>query len=306
MDKLRAMRFFCRTVESRSFASAAAALDVVPSALSKTIAALERELGSRLINRSTRRMSLTEEGVAYYENCRTLLREIDDVEAGLRSGRQQLRGTLRVGLHPALRELVLVRLGSFVEQHAQVKIETTVTNSASAVVEEGLDALIHIGTLADSNLVVRRLSWARPVVCAAPAYLQACSVPRHPKDLETHRAVIYGRADEDSNATWTFLRGRTNFRVDVPVRVVVRDGIGVTDAIAGGSGIGRPFDVAVHRLLASGAVRPLLSAWTGPRQAISAVMPAGKPSMKVEAFIGFCREALRGAESREYHPSKEA
>jgi LysR family transcriptional regulator for bpeEF and oprC len=298
MDKLRAMRFFCRSVESGSFATAAAALDVVPSALSKTIAALERDIGFRLMNRSTRRMSLTEEGSTYYESCRGILQQIDDMEAVSRSGRHQLKGSLRVGMHPALRELLLTRLGRFVEANANIQIETDVTNSASAVLERGLDVLLHIGTLADSNLVVRRLSWVRPVVCASPSYLQAWGIPHHPDDLKRHRAVIYGRADEQSNATWAFIRGGESHRVGVPVWLVVRDGIGVTDAVAGGCGIGRPFDIAIHRLLCSGAVHALLPDWDGPRYAVSAVTPAGRPSIKVAAFIDFCGDVLSPADVR--------
>jgi LysR family transcriptional regulator for bpeEF and oprC len=157
---------------------------------------------------------------------------------------------------------VLSRLGSFVEAHANIQVETDVTNSASAVLERGLDVVLHIGTLTDSNLVVRRLSWVRPIVCASPAYLKAWGIPRHPDDLTKHRAVIYGRADEQSNTTWTFGRGGKSHRVGVPVRLVVRDGIGVTDAVAGGCGIGRPFDIAIDRLLCSGKVRPLLQTGT--------------------------------------------
>jgi LysR family transcriptional regulator, regulator for bpeEF and oprC len=237
MDKLRAMRFFCRAVESGSFAAAAAAMDVVPSALSKTIAALEHDIGFRLINRSTRRMSLSNEGSAYYAKCRAVLQQIEEMEARNRNGRLQLRGTLRIGMHPALRELLLSRLGRFVDDHVELKVETDVTNSASAVLERGLDVLLHIGALADSNLVVRRLAWVRPVVCASPAYVQARGVPQHPDDLATHSAVIYGRADEASNTPWIFRRGGKTHRVRVPVRLVARDGIGLTDAVASGCGM---------------------------------------------------------------------
>jgi LysR family transcriptional regulator for bpeEF and oprC len=297
MDKLRAMRFFCRAVESQSFAAAAAAMDVVPSAFSKTVAALEQDIGFRLMNRSTRRMSLTDEGSAYYAKCRAVLQQIEEMEAGSRGGHRQLKGTLRIGMHPALRELVLSRLGRFVADHVELKVETDVTNSASAVLERGLDVLLHIGTLADSNLVIRRLSWVRPVVCASPAYLQAWGVPTHPDDLATHRAVIYGRADEASNTTWTFVRDGKTHRVGVPVRLVARDGIGVTDAVASGCGVGRPFDVAIVRLLRSGAVRSLLTGWRGPRYAVSAVTPAGRAPAKVAAFIDFCRDVLRREEA---------
>jgi LysR family transcriptional regulator for bpeEF and oprC len=294
MDKLRSMQFFCRAVEAGSFARAAAALNVVPSAFSKGIAALEDDIGFRLLNRSTRRMSLTEEGSAYYEKCRAVLQQVDDMEAGSRSDSRQLRGTLRVGMHPALREVLLTKLGVFMGGSPNITVETDVTNSASAVIERGLDVVLHIGALADSHLVVRRLSWARSVVCASPDYLRTCGAPKHPDDLKRHRAIIYGRADEESNTTWTFTRSGRTQRVDVPVRLVVRDGVGVTDAVAGGCGIARPFDLAVRRLLDTGAVRPLLTRWEGPRYAVSAVTATARPPLKVSTFIEFCRSVLRG------------
>jgi LysR family transcriptional regulator, regulator for bpeEF and oprC len=296
MNKLRAMRFFCRVVEAHGFAAAAAALDVVPSALSKTIAALEQDIGLRLINRSTRRMSLTEEGATYYESCRTLLQQIEDMEAEARSGGREVKGTLRVGMHPALREVLLTELGGFLTAHAGIKVETDVTNSASAVLERGLDVLLHVGTLVDSNLVARRLTWTRPVVCAAPAYLETWGTPQRPEDLMRHRAVVYGRCDEDSNTKWTFMRGNRSCEVAVPVHLVARDGIGLTDAVAGGCGIGRPFDLATDRLMQTSTLRPLLLQWNGPRYAVSSVQPPGRSPRKVAAFVEYTREVLRRRE----------
>ncbi len=100
MDKLRAMKFFCRAVEAKSFAAAAQSMEIVPSALSKVITALEQDLGFRLMNRSTRQLSLTDEGAAYYEQCRRILQDVEEAEARGRSGKGQARGTLRVGMHP--------------------------------------------------------------------------------------------------------------------------------------------------------------------------------------------------------------
>ena len=112
MDKLRALAYFCRVVEARSFAAAGRSLDVVPSALSKTIAALEKDLGFLLMSRSTRRISLTEEGSAYYERCRQILQDLDDAQASGREGKLRPRGTLRVGMHPALRKKLVTSLGN--------------------------------------------------------------------------------------------------------------------------------------------------------------------------------------------------
>ena len=295
MDKLRAMKFFCRAVEGKSFAAAARVLDVVPSALSKTIASLEQELGFRLMNRSTRRLALTDEGSAYYEQCVLLLEQVEEMEACGREGLRQLKGTLRVGMHPALRYPVLMELGRFLDRNIDLKVETEITNSPASVLERGLDLVLHIGKLADSSLVARRLGWARWVTCASPAYLQAWGIPQHPDQLANHRAVIYGRQDEESNTTWTFIRAGERCSVNVPVSLVTRDGIGLADAALGGCGIARPFDIAVHRLLVSGELRSVLEPWTSIRSEVSAILPSSSrpPSAKVEAFIDFFSGMLR-------------
>lgn len=291
MDKLRALAFFCRVVEARSFAAAGRSLDVVPSALSKTIAALEKDLGFLLMNRSTRRISLTEEGSAYYERCRQLIQDLDDAEARGREGKLKPRGTLRVGMHPALRKRLVTSLGRFLDDQPDLKVETLVTNASSAVLDEGLDLLLQIGPLPDSGLVSRRIGFTRGVVCASQSYLQASGEPREPMDLVQHRAVIYGRHDEESNTRWAFVRGAERIVVAVPVRVVSRDGLGLIDAVVGGCGVGRPFDFAVQDLLAAGVLRELLSHWGGDPQPVHAVWPThgARAAAKVAVFLEFTR-----------------
>ena len=240
MDKLRAMRCFCRVVEHGSFVAAAQSLDIVPSALSKTVAALERELGFALINRSTRRLSATEEGTTYYESCRRILLDLEEADAIGRGGRTRPRGTLRIGLHPALRFALLSRMGGFLERYPELKVETVITNASSAVFDEGLDVVLHIGPLADSSLVARQLGWTDPVVCASPDYLATHGEPMHPRELVDHRAIVYARRDEEANTRWVFRRGEESCHVDVPARTVSRDGVGLVDAAVGGAGIARP------------------------------------------------------------------
>ena len=153
MDKLRAMRFFCRVAEARSFAAAAKSLEVVPSAMSKVVAALEHDLGFRLMNRSTRGLSLTDEGAAYYEQCRQILQDIEEAEGVGRTGRASARGTLRIGMHPAMRYLAMIGMSRFLEDQPGLKVETVTTNAPATIANEGLDLVLHIGRLADSSLV---------------------------------------------------------------------------------------------------------------------------------------------------------
>jgi LysR family transcriptional regulator, regulator for bpeEF and oprC len=294
MDKLRAMTFFCRAVEAKTFAAAAQSLNVVPSALSKLIAALEKELGFSLLSRSTRSLSLTEEGAVYYEQCRQILSDIDAAEGTGRQGGSQARGTLRIGMHPGLRYAMMTAMKPFLDDQPDLKIETLITNAAAAVVDEGLDLVLHIGVLPDSSMIARPLGWTRPIVCAAPAYLASCGVPRHPSDLAAHRAVIYARRDEASNTRWNFTRGNASCDVDVPVRVVSRDGVGIVDAALSGCGLARPFEIAARHWVATGQLREVLNDWSGEQQTITAVLPPqGRTSpAKVRLYVEYVAALL--------------
>ncbi len=296
MDKLRAMTFFCRTVEAKSFAAAAQSLDVVPSALSKVISALERELGFSLLSRSTRSLSLTDEGAEYYEQCRQLLADIDDAESMGRRGAAQARGTLRIGMHPGLRYAMMTTLQPFLDEHPDLKVETLITNAATAVVDEGLDLVLHIGALSDSSMIARTLSWTRPIVCAAPSYLASRGEPRHPAELTRHRGVIYARRDEAPNTRWRFAKGGETCEVDVPVHVVSRDGVGLVDVASSGCGVARPLEIAARHLVAAGQLREVLNDWTGERQAIAAVLPPqGRTApAKVKLYVEYVAAMLAG------------
>ncbi|MEO5883353.1 MAG: LysR family transcriptional regulator [Caldimonas sp.] len=295
MDKLRAMQFFCRVVERKSFAAAAQALEVVPSALSKTVAALEQELGFRLINRSTRALSPTDEGATYYERCRQILHDIEDADALGRGGIVRAKGTLRIGMHPALRFALLSQLGAFLDAHPELRVETVITNSPAAVIDDGLDLVLHIGRLPDSGLFSREIGWTCPVVCASPRYLVAHGEPLHPSQLVEHRAIVYARRDEEANTRWVFSKGKESCTVDVPVRMISRDGIGLVDAALGGAGVARPLEISIRPWLGTDQLRPLFQDWTGERLAIAAVMPVHgrRASAKVQAYTEYASAALK-------------
>jgi DNA-binding transcriptional LysR family regulator len=197
-------------------------------------------------------------------------------------------------LHPALRFAVLTNLGTFLDEHRGVNIETVITNTAAAVVDEGLDIVLHIGRLTDSSLMARRIAWTRPIVCASEAYVATKGEPLEPDALAHHPAVIYARRDEPANTRWRFTRGNDTREVHVPVRTVSRDGVGVVDAALGGCGIARPFDIAARHLITSGALRQLLPDWTAERQPISIVLAARDRSTpaRTRLFTDYIAELL--------------
>lgn len=294
MDKLRAMKFFCRTVEAKSFASAAHALDVAPSVLSKVISALEADLRFTLFNRSTRRLSLTEAGSSYYERCRDLLVEMEEAESVARSGAVQPTGMLRVGIHPAFRKLFLPALGDFLASNPEVSIETILTNSPTSLLEQGLDAVLLIGKIADSDFIGRALGTTGLLTCAAPAYLERHGRPRHPRELGEHRVVLPGRRDEDLSVRWTFVRRKDRAVVTVRPSLIARDGIGLVDATLGGAGIARVYDLAARAFVADGSLETVLPDWSCGREPIHAVFPSRRHlPAKVRVFLDFAHAFVR-------------
>jgi DNA-binding transcriptional LysR family regulator len=206
---------------------------------------------------------------------------------------------LRIGMHPGLRYAMMTALKPFLDEHADLKVETLITNAATAVVDDGLDLVLHMGALSDSSMIARPLGWTRPIVCAAPAYLASRGELRHPSELAGHRAVIYARRDEASNTRWTFSRHGETCDVDVPVRVISRDGIGLVDAALSGCGVARPFEIAARHWVATGHLRELLTDWTGEQQPITAVLPPqGRTApAKVRLYVEYVAAVLANERS---------
>ncbi len=293
MDKLRAIKFFCRTVETKSFTSAASVLDVPQSVLSKTISALEENLQFTLFNRTTRRVSLTEAGAAYYDCCRQIMVDIEEAEALGRNGAVQPTGTLHIGIHPVFQISLCRRMGEFLAANPGVNIELAHTNSIATLLEGGLDVMLRIGSITDSSFVARQLGSTYLLACASPGYLDQHGRPKHPQDLSGHRAIIPGRRDEDSFSQWTFSKGNEHEIVTVPVGVVLREGVGLAVTAIGGAGIAQMYDIAAHPFVEDGNLEVILRDWSCGSQPVYAVIPSRRNvPAKVRAFVEFARSLV--------------
>ena len=290
MDKLRAMKFFCRAVETKSFTAAALALDVPQSVLSKGIGALEAELRITLFNRSTRRLSLTEAGAAYYDCSRRIMLDIEEAETLARQGAVQPTGTLRIGIHPVFQISLCRRIGEFMAANPSVSVDIAHTNSPATLLEEGLDIVLRIGSVTDSNFVARQLGTTELISCASPSYLGAHGRPEHPRDLNRHHAIIPGRRDEDSFAQWIFSKENERETVRVPVSVLLREGVGLAVTAVGGVGIARIYDIAAQPFIEDGSLEVILRDWSGGVQPVYAVIPSRRNvPAKVRSFMEFAR-----------------
>ncbi len=187
MDRRDEMAVFVRVVDAESFSHAARALGLTPSAVSKLIGRLEDRLGVRLLNRTTRRLSLTEEGGAFYSRCVPILADIADAEAAVSDLHAEPRGTLKINASTAFAQYqVMPLIPDLLARYPEMQVQLTMTDSIVNLVEEGVDVAIRIGVLSDSSLIARKLAPAKRVVVAAPSYLERMGTPKTPDDLDKH------------------------------------------------------------------------------------------------------------------------
>ena len=192
MDKFQEMRVFAAVVDAGSFVGASDALDMSKPAVSRYVADLETRLGVRLLHRTTRRLSLTEEGEVFYARCIELLGNIEEAEAEITSRSGEATGQLKVSVPVSFGLLHLAPLwAQFMARHPKVVLDLTLSDRMVDLVEEGFDVAVRIARLPSSSLVSRKLSSTRMILCASPAYLKAHGTPRHPSELAGHAILAY-------------------------------------------------------------------------------------------------------------------
>lgn len=285
MDPLDGIAAFARVVDSGSFSGAARRLGISKSAVSAHVQRLEERLGIRLLNRTTRSLSLTEAGTAYYRHCARILAEAEAAEQAAGALQREPRGTLRISAPDSFGWMhVAPAVPAFLERYPGLSIDIAASPAHVNLVDEGLDLAIRIGVLADSPLVVRKLAPSRLVLCAASAYLEARGTPRAPDELAGHNCLCTGLlawGDE-----WRLSGKRGQQRVSVSGSFRSNNAETLRGAAVDGVGIALLPSWAVAEPLRSGALRRVLSDWELPASTIFAVYPDNRlMSMKVRAFV---------------------
>jgi len=297
MDRLHAMHTFVRVVEAGSFSAVARELATSQSAVSKQVAALERHLGARLLARTTRSLSLTDEGERYFEATRRLVAEVTEAEASVRRGRAQLSGWLRVAASVGFGQRVLMPvIKRFLAEHPAVKIDLKLSDGFTDLIEQGIDVAVRIGALADSGLVARRVGTTERALYASRDYL-ASRPPklrrlRVPADLVQHACIVY--TELATRNAWSF---RTPDGSDVTVRVdaafQTNSSEGVRSATVAGLGITYSPCWLFADALASKEVTRLLPEWSAPPLPIHLLTtPERRGAAKVKAFGDHVAAAL--------------
>jgi len=290
MEPLSALSAFVRIAETGSVSQAARDLGLSKSAASKKLAALEDRLGARLVNRTTRRLSLTEVGAAFLERAQRVLAELEEAEQAVGRLSAEPRGTLRVSAPMSFGVLhVAPALGGFMTRYPDIAVALDLNDRRVDVVEEGYDVAIRVADLPDSSLVARRLAPARRVVCASPAYWRRRGVPAHPRDLAGHECLIYTYLPAPNE--WRFRDAGSPLTVRVDGRLKANNGDALREAAMAGLGVCLAPTFIVGPDLRAGRLAVALEAFEDPAPAIHAVYPHRRHlSAKVRAFVDFLAE----------------
>lgn len=291
MDQLKAMRVFAVVAEAEGFAPAAKRLGMSPPAVTRAVAALEREAGTPLLKRTTRVVRLTEAGAALLADCRRILADVDEALTAAAGVQIEPRGALSVTA-PAMfgRLHVAPIVLEFLDRHPETAVRTLLVDRVVDLLEEGIDTAVRIAHLPDSSLRAVRVGSVRRVVCAAPEYLARSGVPRRPGDLAAMETVYFGGA-----AQWRFKDANGRVRaVKPPSRLTVNTAELAVAAAVAGRGLARLFSYQVAAELAAGRLELVLEDWEPEPFPVHLVHAEGRRvSARLRAFIDLAVERLR-------------
>ncbi|BEP59368.1 LysR family transcriptional regulator [Variovorax sp. V118] len=290
MDHLTALKVFRTTAAAGSFAGAARQLGLSAAAVSKNIAELEAHLKVRLINRTTRSMSLTEAGAAYVERLARILDDLDEADAALAPVGASPGGVLRVSA-PLTFALTCIspHIPAFMDRHPNLRLELNLQDTRIDLIGEGYDLAIRgSDRLEDSSLVARELMTMTHVLCGAPGYFAAHGRPAAPEDLKAHECVQFTLSGHANK--WTFRRAGRSVAVPIDGRYKVSSSIAVRDAMLAGFGLSLVPRIYVEPELAAGRLEAVLADWEADRTPVYAVYPSRHLAAKTRAFVDFLLE----------------
>lgn len=308
MHDLEQLQIFVHVVRDGGFTQAAQSLGVSKSFASRQVGALEDRLGARLLNRTTRKLTLTDVGAVFYETCRRVLDELAEAEASVTDLQTAPRGTLRVAAPMSFGvRYVAPEIATFLARHDELAIHLDLADRRVDLLDEGFDLAIRIGKLADSSLVARKLGVTDVLLVASTAYLDARGRPKVPDDLREHECLHY--AYSASTQVWTLTSEGDSVTVPVRGRVAANNGDAIAAAVRGGLGIAQLPDFLAAPLVREGGVEIVLPKWVDTL-GIWAIYPHNRHlSAKLRLFVDFLAErwaepAWRCAPVRKPTPAK--
>jgi LysR family transcriptional regulator for bpeEF and oprC len=298
MDRLHAMEIFVRVVETNSFSKAADMLELPRGSVSNIVRWLEEHVGARLLNRTTRQVSLTDDGALYYERCVRILSEIADAESLLSEQRRGPTGTVRIDTSGTIaKALLLPAIEEFYRRCPNVTVRLGLTDRTIDIIQDGVDCVVRMGSLDESSLVARRIGEARLTTCASPGYLTKHGTPTTLEELNRHHGVNYVSSRTGKTFPFEFIVDGQAVRIPMSGVLSVNDGSTYIAAGVLGYGIIQPSRFMVADLIAQGLMQEILVSYQTPSTPLSILYPHRQNvSSRVRAFMEWL------AELAERHP----
>lgn len=289
------MQLFVRVVERRSFAAAAADLGLARSTATEAIKSLEAEVGTRLLERTTRHVAVTLDGSAFYQRCLSILADVDEAEAIFRDARPQ--GVLRIDAHPMLTQTFLLpHLKMFLDENPLLDIQFGQGDRFVDLVREGVDCVIRAGEVTDSSLIMRKLGVIREMTCASPAYVREYGMPATPEELGGHLAVGFISSRTGQMMPLEFIeKGEVRY-VSLPARVTANNSGTTVDLARRGFGLMQAPRYHLQRLVADGSLVEVLPGFPPPPTPLSILYPQSRQlSPRVRVFIDWAAQIFSKA-----------
>lgn len=309
MDKLRAIEYFMTVCEAGSFSAAARTLTVSPPAVSKLIAALERQLGTALLHRDSRHVTLTADGERYLQVCTRTVADLRGVEQSIGGNRARVSGKLVVGVSRVLGANSLMPfLPEFLKRHPDVELDVRAVHYPNEAIAALCDVLVLIGWGENLDWVMRTISWSRMQVVAAPAYWKEHGLPEDPDELPEHRCLAYRLPRGLVYDRWKFRRGEDTRSVSIRPFMVSDDRDAILHAAMAGAGLFYAADLTMIPWLRQGALQPALADWTGEEAPAVRILfrRGGRASARVRAFGDFVIDVFRRLEAARTGPDTAA
>lgn len=295
MDQLLAIRAFARVVEAGSFTRAADSLEMPIATLSKQVQALEAHLGVRLLQRTTRRVTVTPEGRDYYEKALRIVHDLEDIDSAFNTASGTPRGHLRIDIGGSTaRDVLIPLLPNFVARYPDIRLDLGVSDRAVDMIGDNIDCVIRGGPLSDSSLVARHLGDAEMITCASPHYLKTYGVPAYPQELcNGHRWVSYLSPQNGRAFPFRFMKDKQKLELKAEHRVGVNESNAHLAAAVAGLGIIQTFRYAAAVELQAGRLVEILRDWQPQRYPFHLVYPQNRHlTQRLQAFIAWIKDAF--------------
>ncbi len=295
MDKLQAMEVFVRVVETGGITRAADSLHMPKATAATLIQKLEAALGVKLLNRTTRRVSVTPDGAAYYERCVSILAQVRETEELLGKQQSTPRGRVRVDVPTLMARSVFVpALPQFFARYPQIELALASNERRADLIEEGIDCAVWSGEIEESNLVARRVGFLYFATCAAPSYIAAHGQPRHPDDLAQHRCINHFSPRSGKMAEWVFSKNGTRVQTSLRGNLALEDENSYVAAAEAGLGIAQIPAFVLKDAMERGTLELVLGDWFPDPSPLYVVYPQNRHlSNKVRVFVDWVAELLR-------------